>query len=170
MGLAYMTTTMKVRRIDQAGYTLIELLVVVAIIGILARIAVRSGSTCIQTRARFVDDFMGDVRFARQRAIVSGTHYDVYFSTATQYQLRKLVQNGSSWDVGSVVKTVNLPSSLSWTPVTSTGSHYQFNTRGMQVAYSNPLSAGPLTLTVDGCGSPAHQVSIWASGQVYEEQ
>jgi hypothetical protein len=52
---------------------------------------------------------------------------------------------------------------------TAQGSHVKFNTRGMQVAYSDPNYSYPLYAYFWDTFGAWHATSIWPSGQAYEE-
>ncbi len=148
----------------EGGFSLIELLVAVSIFSVLAASALPHIDTRredIQTVTRQV---IADYRWARTRAITSGDHFAVEWLDPQRYQVQRLKQNTSgAWALDTVVKDVTLPEHISvtwWWPA-----KHEFNTRGMMITTTYPL----WQLLWDEKFSGWHIVSLWPSGQVYEE-
>lgn len=146
---------------NQRGYTLVELLVAVAIFGILAA----AGLPHIDNRRQDVETItkqvVGDMRWARTRAITSGVHFAVHFPNNQSYQVIRMKQVGTTWTVDAVVKEVTLPSNIQvflW-PTT-----FEFNTRGIMI--SNTFVSYPLVMDMKHSGW--RMVAVWPSGQVHE--
>lgn len=149
---------------SQRGYSLVELLVAVGIFGVLAAMGLPHIDTRRQNIQTTSKQVIADYRWARNRAIVSGVHYAIEWTATNAYQVQKMKQaaNGS-WSKDITVKTVTLPSYINTTwywPATQ-----EFNTRGMMVTSTTPL----YQMFWDSNYSGWHMVSLWPSGQIYEE-
>lgn len=156
-------------KLSSRGFTLIELISFVALLAILVGVALpRLDPRPLRTNSA-LENFLADVRYARAKAIVTGTHVCVHVVSGSRYQVRRLRQSGNSWVLDQVLKDVTMPPGVSFYLGTATGGHIKFNTRGLQVAYPNPNAPYPLYASFwDGFGS-YHQVSLWPSGQAYKE-
>lgn len=151
------------------GFSLVELIVYVSLLGVLLAAALPHVEILPSRTNQAVEQFLSDVRFARAKAIVTGSHVCVHRVASNRYQVRRLKQSGNSWVLDKVLRDVTLPSGVTWWMNTDTGSHLKFNTRGLQVAFSNPTNPYVLyTYFGDSHGS-SHAVSIWPSGQAYKE-
>lgn len=150
------------------GFTVIELVVYIAILGIVLGAALPHIDSRPLSTATAVEAFLGDVRYARSKAIVTGTHVCVHRVSSTRYEVRRLRQSGSSWVLDKVLRSVTMPPNTSFSIETAAESHLKFNTRGMQVAYANQSTAYPLLAKFWDAKSE-HGVRVWPSGQAYEE-
>jgi type II secretory pathway pseudopilin PulG len=156
-------------RWTQTGFSLVELITYVALLGILLAAALPHLELMPSKTNEAVEKFLADVRFARAKAIATGSHVCVHRVASNRYQVRRLKLQGSSWVLDKVLRDVTLPQGVSWWMNTDTGGHLKFNTRGLQVAFANPNNPYALyTYFGDSQGS-SHAVSVWPSGQAYEE-
>jgi prepilin-type N-terminal cleavage/methylation domain-containing protein len=148
----------------QRGYSLIELLVAVAIFGVLTALGLPHLDTRRQDIQTATKQIIADYRWARNRAITSGVHFGVEWTSTNSYEVQKMKQaaNGT-WSKELMVKKVTLPSYIntSWYWPTM----QEFNTRGMMVTSTYPL----YQMFWDSNYSGWHMVSLWPSGQIYEE-
>jgi prepilin-type N-terminal cleavage/methylation domain-containing protein len=148
----------------QGGYSLIELLVGVAIFGLLAAIGLPHLDTRRQDIQTTTKQVIADYRWARTRAITSGDHFAVEWVTSGRYEIQRMKQQvNGSWAVDAVVKEVTLPANIStvwYWPQT-----HEFNTRGMMISSNYAL----WQLLWDDKYYGWHMISVWPSGQVYEE-
>ncbi len=151
------------------GFTLIELITFVAILAILLGVALPRLDPRPLRANSAVETFLGDVRYARAKAIVTGTHVCVHIVSANRYQVRRLRQSGSNWVLDRVLRDVTLPAGVSWYLGAATGNHIKFNTRGLQVAYPDLNNPYPLYAWFWDTFGSVHQISLWPSGQAYEE-
>jgi prepilin-type N-terminal cleavage/methylation domain-containing protein len=153
------------RRIaNQRGYTMIEALVTMA----LSSILIGSALPHVDTRRAEINTAMNaviaDLRFARARAITSGVHYALELTASSTYELQRMKQSaGGAWVVDGVTKTSVLPDYI--TVQLSQPGTLEFNTRGMMVSSPSTLT---LSFTDTKFGA-THQLSIWPSGQIYNE-
>ncbi len=108
-----------------------------------------------------IQTWVSDMRFARARSITSGTHYAVSWS-GSSYDVERLVQNGSSWQLDSVVKSYTLPDHVTIAFDTSAGNRIEFNTRGMMISSNMPVWA----VVSDSVHGATRLLSIWPSGQI----
>jgi len=149
---------------DQGGYSLIELLVGVAIFGLLAATGLPHLDTRRQDIQTTTKQVIADYRWARTRAITSGDHFAVEWVTSGRYEIQRMKQQvNGSWAVDAVVKEVTLPANIStvwYWPQT-----HEFNTRGMMISSNYAL----WQLLWDDKYYGWHMISVWPSGQVYEE-
>jgi prepilin-type N-terminal cleavage/methylation domain-containing protein len=147
-----------------SGYTLIELLVAVGIFGVLAAVGLPHVDTRRQDIQTTTKQVIGDLRWARTRAITSGVHFAVNFPDNASYEIQRMQQAADgTWSVDEVVKEVALPPHIQiflW-PTT-----FEFNTRGMMI--STTWATYPFLW--DTAYSGFHMISVWPSGQIYEEQ
>jgi prepilin-type N-terminal cleavage/methylation domain-containing protein len=162
--------SMKAQRNSSAGFTLIEVLTYMAILGILLKTAVPHFDPRREQTNNAVETFVSNVRFARYKAMVSGTNYCLHWKDEHRYEIHRLkATSGGGWTNEKTVKTITIPSHITWTMQTQTGSHLQFNTRGMQVAFTDPNSPAVLTTHFSDTMGASHDVTIWPSGQAYEQ-
>lgn len=148
----------------QSGYTLIELLVGVAIFGVLAAAGLPHIDTRRQDLQTATKQVIADYRWTRTRAITSGTHFAVNWMTTKRYEVQRMKQAADgTWSVDTVVKSVDLPDHIvSWSwPKT-----HEFNTRGMMISSAYEIQQQFWDSTYYGY----HRLSVWPSGQVYEEE
>jgi prepilin-type N-terminal cleavage/methylation domain-containing protein len=149
----------EISHIGRSGYTLIELLVTMGTLGILLAVGLPHFDSRRQDVSSVTKSLIADLRLTRTRSIVGDTHFCLH-RTSSGYQVRRLKQSGNSWVLDKTIKTVTLPNHVkldSWY-------HFKFNTRGMQVE-------GTSTVNVDVWDDfgGEHRVSVWPSGQAYEE-
>jgi prepilin-type N-terminal cleavage/methylation domain-containing protein len=150
---------------NRAGYTLIELLVAASIFGVLAAAGLPHIDTRRQDLNTAVTQVVGDFRWARTRAITTGVHYAVSWTSTTSYQIQRYKQDGTgAWVFDSVARTISLPAGVSVTG-TLPATPQEFNTRGLVVS-----SAVVVYQTLKDTSSTAtHKIGLWPSGQVYAE-
>lgn len=149
---------------SHAGYSLIELLVAVAIFGVLAAAGLPQVDTRRQDIQTATQQVMADYRWARARAITSGTHFAIRWVNTTRYEIVRMRETGpGTWAVDEVVRTVTLPDGITaqWTfPLIQ-----EFNTRGMMISTTWPI----WQLVYDSRYAGWNIFSVWPSGQIYEE-
>jgi prepilin-type N-terminal cleavage/methylation domain-containing protein len=146
------------------GYSLAEMMVVMAIASVTAAVALPHFDTRRENINTAVQQLISDLRFARTQAITHGTHYCVH-RTSRGYEVRRLKLQGTSWTLDRVVRKIALPAGVTF----DSWYHFKFNTRGMQVYFTNPSNPEPTYLTArDGFGAET-QVSVWPSGQAFDE-
>jgi len=149
---------------------MIELLTYMAILAVLLKTALPHLDTRREKTNSVIENFIGDIRYARSKAIVGGTHFDLHLVGTNGYEVRRLKAGANgTWVTDITMKTVTFPSTVSWTLATDTGSHLEFNTRGMQVAYTNLSNAYVLTAYFTDTFGGSHSVSIWPSGQAFKQ-
>lgn len=151
------------------GFSLIELVTYIAIVGVLLAAALPRMELLPLRTNQAVEQFLSDVRFARAKAMVTGSHVCVHRISGNRYQVRRLKQSGSSWVLDRVLRDVTLPPGVTWWMNTGTGNHLKFNSRGLQIAFADPNSPYVLYTYFHDARGSSHAVSIWPSGQVYEE-
>jgi len=148
----------------QGGYSLIELLVAVGIFGLLAALGLPHLDTRRQDIQTSTKQVIADYRWARNRAITSGVHFGIEWTTTNAYEVQRMKQaaNGT-WSKDLTVKSVTLPSYINtqwyWPSV------QEFNTSGMMVSVTYP----PYQMFWDSNYFGWHMLSVWPSGQIYEE-
>lgn len=150
-----------------AGSTLVESLITIAIIGVI----IASGMPRFDPRRQDINTalatLLGDFRYTRARAITSGTHFSIKMTSATQYQVQRHSQSGSTWPVASVPQTVKLPSTMQLFVFPDT---IEFNTRGLMVTESAPGVSNEIFVYLnDTVGGKSHRFSVWPSGQINED-
>jgi prepilin-type N-terminal cleavage/methylation domain-containing protein len=155
--------------LTRKGFSLVELIVYISLLGLLLAAALPHLDVLPSHTNRAVEQFLSDVRFARAKAIVTGTHVCVHRVSANRYQIRRLKQSGTSWMLDRVLRDVTLPPGVNWWMSTDTGGHLKFNTRGLQVAFANPNNPYALYTYFSDAQGSAHAVSVWPSGQAYKE-
>jgi Tfp pilus assembly protein FimT len=143
---------------------LIELLVAVGIFGLLAVLGLPHIDTRRQDIQTVTKQVIGDYRWARNRAITSGVHFAVEWTSTNSYQIQRMKEvAGGAWATDVVVKEVTLP------PHINTAWYWptmqEFNTRGMMITTNYAL----WQLFWDSNYYGWHMISIWPSGQIYEE-
>lgn len=159
-----MTGTIARHVASQRGYSLIELLVAVGIFGLVAALGLPHLDTRRQNIQNVSKQVVADYRWARNRAITSGVHFGIEWTASNSYQVQRMKQaaNGS-WSKDVTVKTVTLPSNINATWYWP--SLQEFNTRGMMVTTTYPL----YQLFWDSTYNGWRMLSVWPSGQIYEE-
>ncbi len=151
------------------GFSLVELVVYLALLGVLLATALPHLELLPSHTNRAVEQFLSDVRFARAKAIVTGSHVCVHRVASNRYQVRRLKLSGNSWVLDKVLRDVTLPPGVTWWMNTATGNHLKFNTRGHQVAFANPANPYVLFTYFGDTRGSSHAVSVWPSGQAYKE-
>lgn len=148
---------------DRRGYSLIELLVAVAIFGVLAAMGLPHLDTRRQDIQSATKQVIADYRWTRTRAITSGAHFAIEWTSTNSYEVQRMKEVAGGWAVDTVVKEVTLPSHIntSW----FWPAQQEFNTRGMMVTTTYPL----WQLLWDSEYFGWHMISVWPSGQIYEE-
>jgi prepilin-type N-terminal cleavage/methylation domain-containing protein len=149
---------------NQRGYSLVELLVAVAIFGVLAAMGLPHIDTKRQDIQTTTKQIIADYRWARNRAITSGVHFGLEWTSTNSYEIQKMRQAADgTWSKDLTVKRVTLPTHINtawfWPSL------QEFNTRGMMVTTTYPL----YQLFWDSNYFGWHMVSVWPSGQIYEE-
>lgn len=161
-----MTRDSTKRLTTRGGYSLIELMAAVSILGIVAMVGLPHVDTRregINTSAQLV---LSDLRLARSRSITSGDHFALVPKSPGSYELQRLVINPTgNWVFHSVVKTVTLPPNIRVEFGELALNRIEFNTRGMLVTSNEPL----WPVIVDTQHHSKHQLAIWPSGQIYQE-
>jgi len=149
---------------SRAGYSLIELLVAVGIFGVLAAAGLPHIDTRRQDVQSATQQLIADYRWARARAITSGTHFAIKWNSSTKYEVQRMRETGpGTWALDTVVKTVVLPADITvqWTfPLTQ-----EFNTRGMMISKTSRIQQ----MVYDSRFGGWNIISVWPSGQIYEE-
>ena len=148
---------------DARGYSLIELLVAVGIFGVLAAAGLPHLDTRRQDIQSATKQVIADYRWARTRAITSGAHFAIEWTSSNSYEVQRMKEVSGNWAIDEVVKTVTLPSHINtvwYWPTTQ-----EFNTRGMMITTTYPL----WQLLWDSNYYGWHTLSVWPSGQIYEE-
>jgi len=147
---------------NRAGYSVVETLTAVAICGVLAAATVPHLDTRRQDIHTTTQQLVGDLRWARTRAIVTGVHFSVEWTSASRYQVKRLKQNGSgAWVLDTVVKDVMLPPTVIRQYA---GVIVEFNTRGLSIT----SNYAQWVFLWDSQFNKSVVVAIWPSGQTYE--
>lgn len=142
----------------QRGYSIVEMVTVLAIFGILAGSAFTHFTYQRIDIDTAVTSFVADVRYARARAITSGTHFAFNWLGGNLYQVQELQQVGTLWNYATTARRRQVPSHIS---VSISPAMLEFNTRGMMISATDPVYVE----FSDAFG--AHRtVAIWPSGQV----
>src|SRR5262245_23032012 len=95
------------------GYTLVELLTVIALFGALVAAGLPHVDPSRQDLNQSLAELIGDLRFARGRAITSGEHYAVKVDAAGSYEVQRLTLDATgTWVLDDVAKKVALPASI----------------------------------------------------------
>jgi prepilin-type N-terminal cleavage/methylation domain-containing protein len=159
-----MTRTIAGHLRGQSGYSLIELLVAIGIFGLLAALGLPHLDTRRQDIQTVTKQVIADYRWARNRAITSGVHFAVEWTSTNSYEIQRMKEvAGGAWAKDVVVKRVTLPTYIN--TVWYWPSKQEFNTRGMMVTTTYAL----WQLLWDSNYNGWHMLSIWPSGQIYEE-
>jgi len=146
---------------SQAGYSLVELLTAVAIFGILAAAGLPHVDTRRQDIQSATKQVISDYRWTRTRAITSGVHFNVTWTSANVYQVQRMKLSGTTWVLDTVVKQVTLPSTISRFGYPN---NIEFNTRGMMVSNAYTM----FDVVWDSPNSVYRMVAVWPSGQANE--
>ncbi len=157
-----MTSEPAQRLRSRAGYSLIELLTAVAIFGILAAAGLPHVDTRRQDIRNASEQVIADYRWARTRAITSGAHFNVSWTSESTYEVQRMKQDPTgAWILDTVVKQVSLPSGIErsgWP------NDVEFNTRGMMISQSYAM----FDLLWDTQFSTYRMFAVWPSGQTNE--
>jgi Tfp pilus assembly protein FimT len=137
-----------------------ELMMTVGLAGVLIGAAIPHLDTRRESINSAVGSVVGDLRFARARAITSGRHYAFELVDARTYRVQRMRNDGTSWVADSVARQVSLPEHLQLN--LDGASVLEFNTRGMMISADVTPT---LTLNDTQFGSD-HEVLIWRSGQI----
>jgi len=144
------------------GFSLVELLTTVAILGIVVATALPHIEKQREKTNTYLENMIADLRTARAGAITSGAHFSFNWQSLTHYQVQRLKQSGSSWVLDKVTRDINLPSNLMvWMYPTAV----EFNTRGIAITATYPV----YVYLWDTKYGASHALSVWPSGQVYDE-
>lgn len=137
-----------------------DLMVAVTLLSVLAGVAIPHLDPRRESINSAVQSVVGDLRFARSRAITSGKHYAFELVDAHTYQVRRMRYDGTEWITDSVWRQVTLPRYLDLT--LNGSSVLEFNSQGMMI------SAGqtPILTFDDTKFGAARVVQIWPSGQI----
>lgn len=147
------------------GYSLVELMTVIALFGALVAAGLPHIDPSRQDVNHSLTELIGDLRFARGRAITSGQHYALKMDPAGSYQVQRLMQDADGkWVLDDVAKTVALPSSIEL-QLPEDVDAVEFNTRGMVVSPSVNFEIH----VKDTLHGAEHVIFVWPSGQVYHE-
>ena len=149
-----------------SGYTVIELLVAVAIFVVLASAGlphIDTRRTDIQTMTRQV---ISDYRWTRMRSITSGVHYSLAWTGSTTYEIRRLRQDGAVWNLDTVIKTVDLPSTITRGGSGTPADIIEFNTRGMVVSTENMV--WQRLFDSMGGSTAMREIRVYPAGQTRE--
>ncbi len=153
---------------DAGGFTLIELLVAVSIFGVVAIAGLPHINTGREDINTSVQRIMSDMRYARGRAITSGEHYAVEWTSANTYQIQRMIQDGTGgpWVVDDVERSIQLPTHVAFDLGDEGVERLEFNTRGMMVSSDQPLRP----VVADRHHLVERHLSIWPSGQIFVEE
>src|SRR5262249_29844157 len=80
---------------NRAGYSIVETLTAIAVCGVLTAAALPHIDTRRQDIHTTVQQLVGDYRWARSRAVISGVHYSVEWTSASRYQVKRLKKDVS---------------------------------------------------------------------------
>jgi hypothetical protein len=143
---------------NRAGYSVVETLTGIAIFGVLAAAALPHIDTRRTDMRSTINQVVGDYRWARIRAITSGVHFSVVWSSGSHYQVKRLKLSGSTWVLDTVVKDVMLPANVvrwGWPDAA------EFNTRGLMVGAPD---MGVWQNFVDTQFGATVLLGVWAAG------
>jgi hypothetical protein len=143
-----------------AGTTIVELMMTVVLIGVLVGTTLPHLDTRRESINRAARSIVGDLRFARARAITSGTHYAFDLVDSRTYRVQRMRNDGTTWVADSTLREVNLPENLELT--LDGASILEFNTRGMMIS----TSLAPTLSLHDTKFDAGRTLSIWPSGQI----
>jgi hypothetical protein len=107
-----------------------------------------------------VQSVVGDLRFARARAIASGTHYAFDLVDPRTYRVQRMTNDGTAWVADSISREVSLPEHLELALDGASG--LEFNTRGMMIS----ADLAPTLTLYDTKFGAGRTVLIWPSGQI----
>ena len=156
-------TDQPLRRLaSNRGFNLLELVVTMGIATTLFAAALPHFNNRREDANSFTKNLLADLRSARAKAIVGGAHY-TFLRNGSSYQIERLTKIAGQWQFERVVKRVDAPLGVSWW---MSPAALQFNTRGMQVATGNESVSIEMW---DDLGAQ-RVISVWPSGQSYEEQ
>lgn len=159
-----MTMKFPRRLASRCGYTMVEAMATIAIAGVLIGSALPRVDTRRNEINSAVNAVIADLRFARGRAITTGTHYAFELTASGTYEIQRLKESlAGGWVLDEVAKTNALPEHV--VLALSQSGNVEFNTRGMMISSPNMLT---LSFSDTTFGS-THQVSIWPSGQIHHE-
>jgi len=156
----------------RAGFTLIELLVVIFIVSLLsgsALVIYRNGQQRYEVSTS-LQQLVANLRLVQNMALsgkkagsVMPVGYGLYVSATGEYSLFYNSDSATSFSAGSsvIVESVNLPASVSLSPV---GSSVYFVPPD-PTTYLDGAASGSLSLVL-ASGSVSRQVNIFASGLI----
>lgn len=145
------------------GQTLIELLGLIGILGLIAGTALPHFDTRREDINTVMQKLMSEFRTARTKAITTGTHYSLHFSSERSLGVQRHEQaEDGTWPVAAKIKDISLPQTVSsWVSPDT----IEFNTRGVMISASEPI----FVYVTDQVGGRVHSFSVWPSGQVQAE-
>ena len=148
---------------NRAGYSVVETLTAIAIIGVLAATALPHLDTRAPGHPHDREPDGGRLSLGAVRAIVTGVHYSVEWTSSSRYQVKRLKKDASgAWVLDTVVKDVMLPATVTRLYTGGTG------------RVQHARAVGRRAPTACGCSSTipnsANNVmlAVWPSGQTYE--
>jgi Tfp pilus assembly protein FimT len=155
-------TSQRIQRLrSQSGYTFIDLLTSCAIFAVIAAAGLPHLNTRRQDIQNTTRQVIADYRWARARAITSGTHFSLNWTSDNAYEVRRLKQVGTAWNTDAVVKHVELPATISRS---GSPDNVEYNTRGMMISSESMEQQRLWDLEHE----TERVIAIWPSGQTTE--
>lgn len=110
---------------------MVEMLTSLTILGVLSATAIPHLDTRRQDIRTTMTQVIADYRWTRVRAITSGVHFALEWTTPNSYRIKRLKQDATgAWQLDVIVKQVTLPNSVMRSATQNTA---EFNTRGLMV-------------------------------------